>query len=208
MSTTPGGHGPASPDGSQGFYAVDSSTGPDELEAGPVIHAQRFPRWLMVLAGLLALLLAAGGAGYAAWRINAAKPQVVVTAGPPKKPWAMVPPLQMGEYSRDASAAESPSANPTTKKQTIAATYAKGGQNSAVLLMSRPEKDAKKFMTDLGMNAVVATADGYCGTSIDTNREGCAVIVDDTAVMVVDLVGLTRTDLMTLTHRFAKELSK
>ena len=58
------------------------------------------------------------------------------------------------------------------------------------------------------MNAVVAAADGYCGTSIDTNREGCAVIVDDTAVMVVDLVGLTRTDLMTLTHRFAKELSK
>ncbi|GAA1397561.1 hypothetical protein [Luteococcus peritonei] len=186
----------------------DSSTGPDELEVAPALRSSRFPKWLLVLMGVLLGALVVGGAGLTAWRINAAKPQVVITAGPSKTPFALVPPLAVGEYSRDASANDQPSVNPTTKKSAIAATYARGGQNSVVLLMSRPEADVKKFMTDMGMNTVIQTEDGYCGTSVDTNRDGCAIVRGNTAIMLVDLVGLTRTDLMELTHDFADELDR
>ncbi|SJN28347.1 hypothetical protein [Luteococcus japonicus] len=207
MSSTPGDNPPPSPLQDNSRFGAEASTGPDELDAGPVIRAERFPRWLLLTAGILALVLAVAGAGIAAWRINASKPQVVITASGPRTPWEMVPPLSVDEYSRDASAADTPSANPTTKKQTIAATYARSGQNTVVLLMSRPEKDAKKFMVDLGMNSVIATEDGFCGTSVDTNRDSCALIRDNTAIMVVDLVGLSRADLMTLAHKFADSLA-
>ncbi|MGO4958457.1 hypothetical protein ACTQ49_14525 [Luteococcus sp. Sow4_B9] len=208
MSTTPGdSHGPSPLDSDGTSFGATATTGPDELDAGPVIHASRFPRWVLLLAGLLGLLLVVGGAAYAAYRINASKPQVVITAAPSRTPWTMTPPLSVDEYSRDANSADTPSANPTTKKSTIAATYARGGQNTVVLLMSRPETDAKKFMTDMGMNAIIATEDGYCGTSIDTNRDACAIIRDKTAIMIVDLVGLTRTDLMELTNRFADTMA-
>lgn len=207
MSSSPGEGRGSSPVGADLSYTTQASTGPDELEAGPVIRASRFPRWLLVLAGLLTLALAVGGAGYAAYRMNAAKPQVVITAEPSRTPWKMVPPLSVDDYSRDANSADTPSANPTTKKSTIAATYARGGQNTVVLLMSRPETDPKKFMTDMGMNAVIATDNGYCGTSIDTNRDACAIVRDRTAIMIVDLVGLNRTDLMKLTNRFADTMA-
>lgn len=185
-----------------------SSTGPDELEVDPAIQPARLPRWLLLLLGILLVLLAVAGAGYAAWRMNASKPQVVITASASRTPWSLTPPLAVGEYSRDANANDTPSANPTTRKSAIASTYARNGQNSVVLLMSRPETDVKKFMTDMGMNAVIQTEDGYCGTSVDTNRDGCAIVRDNTAIMLVDLVGLTRTDLMALTHDFAEELAR
>lgn len=185
-----------------------SSTGPDELDVPPAIRTNRLPRWLLVLTGVLLFALAVGGAGYAAWRINSTKPQVVITASASRTPWTLTPPLQVGAYSRDASANDQPSRNPTTNKSAIATTYARQGQNSVVLLMSRPENDTKKFMEDMGMNAVVPNEDGFCGTSIDTNRDGCAVVVDNSAIMLVDLVGLTRTDLMELTHQFAEEVTR
>lgn len=200
MSSTPGGNSP--------IYGTPASTGPDELEVGPAINGNRFPRWALLLIGTLTLLLAVAGAGYGAWYLNSRKPQVVVTASGPKTPWKMYPPLQMDEYSRDANSADTPSANPTTKKSVISATYARSGQNTVVLLMSRPEKDPKQFMADMGMNTVVATDDGFCGTSVDSNRDGCAIMRDDTAVMIVDLVGQSRADLMVLAHKFADAMDQ
>ncbi|MEL4356441.1 MULTISPECIES: hypothetical protein [unclassified Luteococcus] len=204
MSSTPGN----SPINGSSQLAPGASTGPDELEVGPAIHSGRFPRWALVLIGTLLILASVAGAAYVAWRMNTGKPQVVVTASGPRTPWAMVPPLAVDEFSRDANANDTPSANPTTKTSTISATYARSGQNSVVLLMSRPEKDPKKFMADMGMNTVVATDDGYCGTSVDSNRDGCAIMRDDTAILIVDLVGQSRSDLMVVAHKFADEMAK
>lgn len=187
-------------------FGLEASTGPDELQALPPLRASRFPRWAVLLVGLLALALAAGGAAYGAWRYNASKPQVVITAGGPHTPFPMVPPLRVGDYSRDVNQDATPTPNPLTKSSTIASTYAKGGHNAFVLLMSRPEADGKKFMADMGMNAVVPTDDGWCGTSVDSTREGCAVVRDNTALLLVDLSGMTRTDLIEQAHAVAEAL--
>lgn len=190
-----------------GHLQGDRTTGPDELEAGPVIHTGGLPGWVVPLVGALLVLLALGGGGYAAYRYNANKPTEVITIGPSRTPWALMPPLSMGEYSRDANSADTPSMNPNTKKSTITATYSKGGQATVVLLMSRPETDAKKFMTDMGMNAIIAEGSGFCGTSSDNNHDGCAVIRDNTAISVVDLVGLSRVELMDLANQFGDQLA-
>lgn len=185
----------------------ESTTGPDELQVAPAIRASRFPRWALLLSAILAAVLVLAGAGVVAWRINTARPQVVVTASAPRTPWQLVPPLQVGSYSRDANADDTPSTNPATRKSAIATTYARNGQNTVVLLMSRPETDARKFLTDLGMNAVVASGDGWCGTSIDTNHDACALVRDDTAIAIVDLAGLTRSDLWAIDQQFATALA-
>lgn len=192
---------------SQHHVQGDHTTGPDELEAGPVIHTGGLPKWVIPLVGTLLVLLALGGGGFAAYRYNASKPQEVITIGPSRTPWKLMPPLSMGEYSRDANSADTPSMNPGTKKSTISAIYSKAGQPTVVLLLSRPETDAKKFMSDLGMNAVIAEGAGYCGTSADSNRDGCAIIRDNTAISVVDMVGLSRAELMQIANDFADEMS-
>ena len=166
---------PSDPQGDNGPWGIDASTGPDELEAPPVLRASRFPRWALVLFGVL--------------------------------PFPLVPPLRLDDYSRDANADVMPSMNPASKRSTVTATYSKAGNNAFVLLMSRPETDGKKFMADMGMNAVVPTDDGWCGTSVDSTREGCAVLRDDTALLVVDLSGMTRTDLIQQAHGFGTALA-
>lgn len=188
-------------------WGLDASTGPDELQAPPAIRASRFPRWALVLFVALASVLVIGGAGYGAWRYNADKPQVVITASGPHTAFPLVPPLRVGDFSRDANANATPTPNPTTKVSSIATTYSKDGHDAFVLLMARPATDGKKFMTEIGMNAVVPTDDGWCGTSVDSTREGCAVLRDDTALLVVDLAGMTRTDLMQQAHAFATQLA-
>ena len=198
---------PSDPQGDNGPWGIDASTGPDELESPPVLRASRFPRWALVLFGVLTLVLVVGGAGIGAYRYNASKPQVVITASGAHTPFPLVPPLRLDDYSRDANADVMPSMNPASKRSTVTATYSKAGNNAFVLLMSRPETDGKKFMADMGMNAVVPTDDGWCGTSVDSTREGCAVLRDDTALLVVDLSGMTRTDLIQQAHGFGTALA-
>lgn len=186
----------------------DHTSGPDELQLDPVLTTNKLPGWVVPLVGILLALAAVLGGGYAAWRHNQNKPDVVVTASAPRTPWQLMPPLSVGEYSRDANSDDSPSVHPVTKKQAVSATYSKGGAQSAVLLLSRPETDAKKFMTeDMVMNTVIAQGEGFCGTSIENNRDGCTVIRDNTAVTVVDLAGASREEIMALTVKFADQLS-
>lgn len=200
MSSTPG-QGPA--------WGMTPATDqePDELEAGPVIEPHTLPRWIWAVLGMLLVLLAVGGAVFAAMSINN-RPSATASPSQVNTQWSMTPPLTMGAYSRDANAVATPSSNPATQKQALATTYSKNGKDMLVLLQSRPEDDARKFMTDLGMNAIVENGNGFCGTSIESNRDACAIVRGNTAVAVSDLAGLTRTELMKLAEQFADQLEK
>lgn len=192
---------------SQRGLTGDLTSGPDELQLDPVLNTRRLPRWVVPLVGILLAVAAVLGGGYAAWRYNASKPEVVVTASAPRTPWKMVPPLALGEYSRDANSKDTPSLDPATKKEVVSATYSKGGAQSAVLVLSRKETDAKKFMETMSMTTVIEQDEGFCGINTDTSREGCALIRDNTAVLVVDLAGASRQDVMKLAVQFADTLS-
>lgn len=179
----------------------------DELNAVPALRASRFPRWVLALAATLAALAVIAGTAYAAYRYNQDKPATVVTAGTVNTAWPLTPPLQVAGYSRNANANATPTSLPNSNKSAIATTYARNGRDSVVLLLGRPESDGRKFMEELGMTGVAATGDGFCGTTSDTGDDGCTLIRDNTAITVVDLAGLTRTDLMALTHTFADTLA-
>lgn len=157
----------------------------------------------LVISALLIMLAAAGG-----YFVSHLAPDVVTTQTQTatRPPFAMQLPLQVGEYSRDANQGNTPTKN-ADGKTTLSATYTKGGQPAFVLLLARPYSDGKQFMLDLNMNAVTSLEDGMCGVSGDNSNSGCSVIRDDTGILVLSTVDMSRADLMALTHRIAQQVA-
>lgn len=150
------------------------------------------------------LVLAASASGYL---VNKFTPATVTTqtVTPSAAPatWKLALPVTIGEYSRDANVGASPVVG-ADKKQTVSAPYTKAGQPAVVMVLSRPHADGKLFMQEANMNAVVEMMgttpenSGWCGVSGDNNLDGCALIRDDTAVMVLAVQDISRVDLMAL----------
>lgn len=162
-----------------------------------------------LLFGTVLVLVVVIVAGVAAYFINSAQP-----ADPSVRPsskWALALPVQIGDYSRDPNAGGSPSAD--SGRTTVSATYAKGGKDAVVVLMSRPESNLKTFMKDAAMNAVTeqelsnGSGSAQCGTSSDNNYTGCVVLQDDTAVLVMGLLDQSRQELADLAQTTGKEAS-
>lgn len=163
-----------------------------------------------LLIGTIFVVLVVIVAGIAAYFINTAQP-----ADPTARPsstWELALPVQVGDYSRDPNAGSSPSAD--GGRTTVSATYAKGGKDAVVVLMTRPESDLKKFMKDAAMNAVTeqelsnGKGTAQCGTSSDNNYTGCVVLQDDTAVLVMGLLDQSRQELADLAQTTGAEAAK
>lgn len=161
----------------------------------------------LVIAGIVSLLLVALATGFG-WIYARSQPDSVTTQTQvaTRPPFELVLPLEIGEYSRDANQGNSPNVG-ADGKTTISATYSKGGQPAFVLLLGRPYDDNREFMRDLNMNAVSEVDDGLCGISGDNQNDGCALIRDNTGILVLSTVDMARADLMALTQQAATQLT-
>jgi len=153
-----------------------------------------------VIVSLIVITLAAGS-GYL---VNRLRPQAVTTqtatvTGPP---FEMKLPLSIEEYSRDANEGNNP-ATAADGKVTLSAAYSKGGQDAFIVVLARPYSDAKTFMQDANMHVVAPVEDGMCGISGDNKNDGCALMRDNTGILVVSTTSTSRKDLMALTRKVA-----
>lgn len=157
----------------------------------------------LVVSAMVVVLAAAGG--YLASRLT---PENVSTQTQTatRPPFELTLPLQIGEYSRDANEGNTPT-RAADGKTTLSATYSKGGQPAFVLLLARPYPDGKQFMLDLNMNAVTPVEDGLCGVSGDNANNGCSVIRDNTGILVLSTVDVSRAELMDLTHQISRQVA-
>lgn len=161
----------------------------------------------LIIAGIVSILLVAMAAGIG-WVYARSQPDAVTTQTmvPTKPPFEMVLPLEIGAYSRDANQGNTPSTG-ADGKVTISATYTKGGQPAFVLLLGRPYTDGREFMRDLNMNAIAEVDDGLCGISGDNQNDGCSLIRDQTGILVLSTVDISRADLMVITQQVATQLT-
>lgn len=177
----------------------NASREPGQSRSGPSVRT--------IVIGVLLTLLLIAGAVLTAVLVNETGPDTFVTAAASNTPFPMVLPAKVGSYSRDPNAGTTPTTNPTSGISTMSSTYSKGSQPAVVVVLSRPEKDAQKFMAEAAMGAVTAQGEGYCGTSSDNNLDTCVVISEQTAVMVAGLLGQSRADLMAVAQQFGSELA-
>ncbi|WP_026377597.1 MULTISPECIES: hypothetical protein [Aestuariimicrobium] len=161
---------------------------------------------MLVATVVLALVAAAGAYLVNRWTPTATQ-TTTVTPPPPRATWALELPVTVGAYSRDASEGATPSLG-TDGKTTISARYSKEGRQAAVVLMSRPYKNLKEFMTVANMNAVTPQGEALCGFSGDFNTEGCAIQRDDTVILTVAVGDTTRTELLALADNVAAQVAR
>ncbi|MGA4670022.1 hypothetical protein ACPCG0_09530 [Propionibacteriaceae bacterium Y1923] len=200
---------PASSDSADKVEPSDGLVRERRRRRGPSRAAEPVPSRtrLLVIAGIVSLLLVATAAGVG-WIYARSQPAAVTTQTQvaTRPPFELVLPLEIGEYSRDANQGNSPNVG-SDGKTTISATYARGGQPAFVLLLGRPYDDNREFMRDLNMNAVSEVEDGLCGISGDNQNNGCALIRDNTGILVLSTVDMSRADLMALTKQAATQLT-
>lgn len=176
---------------------------------GPARAAEPVPRRHRgLLIGLIISALVVGVAAIGGYLVSRYTPETISTqtVAPTRPPFKLELPLQVGEYSRDANQGNTPTKG-VDGKTTLSATYSKGGQPAFVLLVARPYTDGKVFMQDLNMNVVAPVEDGMCGVSGDNNNDGCSLIRDNTGILVLSTVDMSRTDLMALTRRIADQMA-
>lgn len=161
--------------------------------------------WLVVALLAVAVMVVSGLAGLWAAR-SVPGDEITVTVLPSRTPWPLDPPIRVGDYSRDPNVKPSP--HSAGQKTTTSATYSKGGTAAVILLLSRPETKGEDFLRDNGLTDITPVDESFCGVSTDTNLDGCVVLVDRTAVLVVGLQGQTRDVLTTLADQFAATLSQ
>ena len=172
--------------------------------ASEPVPSRTRPLVIGLVVSLLLVALAAGlGWTYARTRPTAVTTQTQLATKPP---FEMVLPIELGEYSRDANQGNTPTVQ-SDGKTTISATYSRGGQPAFVLMLGRPYDDGKAFMRDLNMNAVAEVDDGLCGISGDNMNDGCSLIRDNTGILVLTTVDMSRADLMALTQQAATQLA-
>lgn len=161
----------------------------------------------LVIAAIVSLLLVGLAAGFG-WVYARSQPDTVTTQTQlaTRPPFEMVLPLEIGDYSRDANQGNTPNTG-ADGKVTISATYAKGGQPAFVLLLGRPYGDGREFMRDLNMNAIAEVDDGLCGISGDNQNDGCSLVRDNTGILVLSTVDISRADLMVITQQAATQLA-
>lgn len=162
--------------------------------------------WLIIALVTLALVGIASGVGY---YLNRVAPVVVVTQTPTPSAakWKLALPLQVNGYSRDAADGASPVTGPD-KVTTVTAPYSKDGKQQLIILMGRPYVDLKSFMEAANMNVVVPVDDALCGISGDNNLEGCAIMSDDTAILVMSMGDPTRSELVVLAKAVAEQVTR
>lgn len=193
------------PTPSEGMEPTDGLVREPGRRRGPARAAEPVPGRarpiVIVLVVSLVLAIVAAGFGwlYARSRPSAVTTQTQVATRPP---FELKLPLELGEYSRDANQGNSPNVS-EDGKTTISATYSRGGQPAFILLLARPYDDGKVFMRDLNMNAVGSVEDGLCGISGDNQNDGCSLIRENTGILVLATVDLSRADLMNITHQAA-----
>ncbi len=175
----------------------------DEVHRGPSHKA--------MLIGTIVALVVIIVAGVAAYVINSTQPAAPASTPAPTSTWKLELPVQIGSYTRDPNAGASPSTQ--AGSTTTSATYAKGGQDAVVVLMSRPQTDMKAFMADAGMNAVTEqdlsdrSGTALCGIDPDHNDTGCVVLQENTAVLVLGLLDQSRQDMADLAEQTARQVS-
>lgn len=132
-----------------------------------------------------------------------AAPTVVETPTPKPTPatWPLALPPNISGYSRDANDGVKP-----TKGQdgatVLSAKYARAGKPMALVMITRSYTDLKSFAESSNINNAAPVKDAMCGTSGDVDGLGaCAVMMNDTVVVVFDLSEMTTDEQITLAHQ-------
>ncbi|AZZ43101.1 hypothetical protein [Acidipropionibacterium jensenii] len=165
----------------------------------------RAPSHKVMAVGTIVVLVIALVVGFAAYAINSIQPSTRSASPVASSTWKLELPVQIGDYTRDPNAAASPSTQ--AGSTVISATYSKGGKDSAVILMSRPQADLKKFMSEAGMTSVTQqelsdrSGTALCGVDADHNDTGCVVLQESTAVLAMGLQDQSRQDLADLAQQ-------
>lgn len=161
---------------------------------------------LILTVVTVALVAIAAGGGYLVNRLSPAS-VITQTVTPTAAPgsWPLALPVSIGDYSRDANQGATPTRG-ADGKQTVSAQYSRQGEPAALILLSRPHTDGKLFMQEANMNAVTEASTGWCGISGDNDLDGCLVIRDQTAVLVMAIQDISRDDLIALTTQVADQV--
>lgn len=185
----------------------DRGTAPRRA-AVPDGETHRAPSHKALLIGTIAAVIVLIIVGVSSYLANSSQ-SVAPSATPvPTSTWALELPVQIGDYTRDPNTTSAPTAQDGTT--TTSATYAAKGKNAVVVLMSRPQTDLKKFMSDAGMSAVgdQPLSDGsgtaQCGVDPDHNDTSCVVLQENTAVLALGLQNQSRQDLADLAEQAGK----
>lgn len=98
---------------------------------------------------------------------------------------SVIPPRQVGDLVRQANA--QPTVSRKDGKETSTATYQRDGRSAVLVLMSRPHDSVHDFLTDNAIDGRTQLKGATCGVSADAGSEACAAVVEQTAILVVDL---------------------
>ncbi len=155
-----------------------------EPEPEPEPHRRRpLPR-PVILAGVLVTVLLVVLAGWiGSW---VAGPGPGESSSPMTATWALDPPKLVGDLVRGEVTKTN---DPANADHTIVRTDYTDGTTKVVLILSRPETDLGVFLTDAGVPDSYDVGSTKCGTSTDTNSPVCAMVTDDTGLMIVGLTG-------------------
>jgi hypothetical protein len=168
----------------------------------------RPPSHKALLIGTIAAVIVLIIVGVSSYFINSSQPVAPSATPVATSTWALDLPVQIGNYTRDPNTTSAPTAQGGVT--TTSATYAAKGKNAVVVLMSRPQTDLKKFMSDAGMTAVGEqplsdrSGSALCGVDPDHNDTGCVVLQENTAVLALGLQDQSRQDLADLAQQAAK----
>lgn len=183
------------PEAAPGIWRkVDKDPGLPAADAGQVSaqkphHRRPLPR-SVILVGVLVTVLLVVVAGWIGSSL--AGPGTKDTVSPTNGSWPLDPPKLVGELVRGEVTETS---DPANANHTIVRTDYTDGTTKVVLILSRPEADLGAFLTDAGVPDSSDVGSTKCGTSTDTNSPVCAMVTDDTGLM---LVGLTEQEPATL----------
>lgn len=164
------------------------ATEPKQAPAAPAPapdahHRRPLPR-PVIAVGILVTVLLVVVAGWIGSSL--AGPGTDDTVSPTPGSWPLDPPKLVGDLVRGEVTETS---DPADASHTIVRTDYTDGTTKVVLILSRPEADVGAFLTDAGVSNTSDVGSTKCGTSTDTNSPVCAMVTDDTGLMLVGLTG-------------------
>lgn len=166
--------------------------------SGPETPVPPIPRSVLIggVVGAALLLVFGGWIGAMLAAPSPTEPTTSPSVSIGEGAWPLEPPEVMGDLVRGEISNED-----TGDRQVVRASYADGSR-TILLLLSRPEADIEAYLADAGVEVVPDALgdDGgedpaTCGVSLDNGVPVCAMIRDETAIMVVAVSGQTHAEI-------------
>lgn len=113
--------------------------------------------------------------------------------------WPLDPPVVVGEMVRGDVVTDVPVG---TTRTVVRADYS-DGTDRVVLVLTRPQSDVAAHLEDAGVTGAQPNGTSTCGRSVDSGDPVCAVVVDETAVMLLSFGGHSTGQLADLVEEYS-----